>query len=129
MPPRQDRSQPPEPRQTILRRKFWEWVKIENYPLLELERIRGVAVYRTKEPAPLAYRIVIHHRVGRLYRMPAVVAITNERHIRFGRTAPVEFGIMPPDGGKITEWLDTLPEFNNKDVVLSNPDYVEFTAA
>lgn len=86
-----------------------------------------MAVYRTKEPAPLHYRIVIHHKVGRRYRIPAVVAIANERRIRFG-TAPVEFGILEPGEPKVTEWLDDLPSFGNKDVIVSNPDYVELAA-
>jgi hypothetical protein len=120
------RSPEPEPRTgPILRRKNWRWVKIDNYPLLERERIRGVDVFRTMEPAPLHYRIVISAFVERAYRIPAVVAIKNERDIRFG-TAPVEFGILPPSERKVTEWLDDLPPYGEKDVIRSNPDFVEF---
>lgn len=125
MSPRSD-AEPPEPRTgPILRRKFWKWTKIDHYPLLEQERIRGVAVYRTIEPAPLAYRIVIHHRVGGAYRIPAVVAIKNELDIRFG-TAPVEFGVLAPNQEKVTEWQDELPGFRDRDVIRSNPDFVEW---
>jgi hypothetical protein len=128
MSPRSDNEPPdnPGPRKPILRRKNWQWAKIDHYPLLDLERIRGVAVYRTLAPAPLFYRIVIHHNVGGKYRVPAVVAIKNERDIRFGRTAPVEFGVLAPGQAKVTEWFDDLPLFTNKDVIHSNPDFVEF---
>ena len=91
-----------------------------------MEKIRGVAVYRTIAPAPLSYRVVIHHYINGHFRIPAVVAIKNERHIRFGQTAPIEFGVLPPNQAKVTEWFDDLPLFTNKDVILSNPDFVEF---
>lgn len=127
-PPSKDRE-PPAPRTgPILRRKNWQWTKIDHYPLLSQERIRGVDVYRTMEPAPLHYRIVISAFVGRAYRIPAVVAIKNECVIRFG-TAPVEFGILPPGERKVTEWLDDLPPYGEKDVIHSNPDFVEFRPA
>jgi hypothetical protein len=100
-------------------------VKIENYPLLEAERVRGVAIYRTMEPAPLHYRVVITAFIQGAYRIPAVVAIANERNIRFG-TAPIEFGILAPGQGKVTEWMDDLPPFRDRDVIRSNPDFVEF---
>lgn len=125
MPPRNIPDEPPAPRTKILRRKFWEWTKIENYPLLDGERIRGVAVYRTIEPAPLHYRIVISAFINRSYRLPAVIAIANERNIRFG-SAPTEFGILPPGERKVTEWLDDLPPYGEKDVIRSNPDFVEY---
>lgn len=118
----------PTTKRVLIPRRRWEWVKIDTYPHLD-ERIRGVDVYRTKSPAPLHYRIVISAFIERRYRIPAVVAIGNERHIRFGTVAPIEFGILAPGERKVTEWLDTLPEFLNKDVVLSNPDYVEFKPA
>ena len=123
MPPKPD-NEPPAPRTKILRRALWTWTRIEHYPLLDQERIRGVDVFRTKEPAPLHYRIVISAFIERKFRVPAVVAIANERRIRFG-TALVEFGLLHPGEKKVTYWVTDLPPFNNKDVVHSNPDYVE----
>ena len=114
----------PGPKKLIPRKK-WEWVKIDTYPHLD-ERIRGVDVYRTKAPAPLNYRIVISAFIDRAFRIPAVVAIRNELHIRFGTTAGIEFGVLRPGERKVTEWVSELPGFRTKDVILSNPDFVEW---
>jgi hypothetical protein len=95
-----------------------EWVEIDHYPLLEAERIRGARVFRTKN-SPLRYRIVMI----RPDRIPAVIAIANERRIRFG-SHPTEFGFIRTGERKVTEWLTDLPDFKNRDVIHSNPDFV-----
>jgi hypothetical protein len=102
-----------------------EWIEIHEYPNLEAENIRGVRVFRTKY-SPLKYRVVISAFVEGAYRIPAVVAIANERRIRFGEV-PVEFGVIQPGERKVSSWLRSLPEFRNRDVVLSNPDFVELS--
>lgn len=118
------RDHDPRPRK-IIRKAPEEWAKITHYPLLDTEFIRGVDVFVTKEPAPLRYRIVLSAFINGAFRIPAVVAIANERRIRFG-TAPVEFGILPKGATKVTEWLEELPEYRQRDVVISNPDFVEY---
>lgn len=103
------------------------WVKIEQYPELEEEWIRGVDVFRTKEPWPLRYRVVISAFFHRGFRIPAVIGIKNERRIRFGHH-PVEFGLLQPGESRVSEWRTELPDFKNKDVIISNPDFVRMTS-
>lgn len=117
------RDDDPRPRRIVRRPIEVQWAKVENYPLLEYERIRGVDVFVTKEPSPLLYRIVISAKVRDIYRVPAVVAIPNERKIRFG-TAPVEFFLLEP-GEKKARPVE-FPTYGNVDVIISNPDFVEF---
>jgi hypothetical protein len=113
----------------ITRRKPPTWAEIDHYPFLD-EWIRGCRVFRTKEE-PLRYRITTSPLPGeRFIRWPAVVAIKNERHIRFG-AYPVEIGWHAP-GEKVDEWRDPdeymdFPTYKEADVYLSNPDYVTMT--
>jgi hypothetical protein len=113
----------------IKRRQPPSWVEIDHYPFLD-EWIRGCRVFRTKEE-PLRYRITTSPLEGeRHIRWPAVVAIKNERHIRFG-AYPVEIGWHMP-GEKVDEWRDPddhmdFPTYGERDVYISNPDYVVMT--
>lgn len=102
------------------------WVEIDHYPFLD-EWIRGCRVFRTKDE-PLRYRITTFPLPGETFiRWPAVVAIANERRIRF-HDYPVEFG-WHERGEKVDEWKSAtdLPDFHEPDVYLSNPDYVTMT--
>jgi len=135
-PPTEGDDPPPSPARKIIRRQkaglpetppSEAWVKIETYPNLD-EFVRGVDIFRTKEPWPLRYRVVISVRDAGNYLIPAVVGIANERGIRFG-TAPMEFGVLDSATRKVGEWRTDLPDFRNRDVILSNPDYVRMTKA
>lgn len=102
------------------------WVKIDTYPALD-ERIRAVDVYQTKPPYVLRYRIVTKSSYDNSYAWPAVVAIRNELHIRFGVTTAIEFGIIPKDSNRVVEWrsLGEFPTFRENHVHKpGNPEYV-----
>jgi hypothetical protein len=105
-----------------------DWMQIDTYPCLDAY-IRGARVYRTKDPFPLRYRVVLHFFDRGKWRIPAEIAIANERRIRFD-DAPVEFGFLLPPESKVSEWVkaEDLPDFRNADVIISNPDYVEYRA-
>jgi hypothetical protein len=121
------RKKPPAPEEAP---RPQTWVEIDHYPFLD-EWIRGCRVFRTKEE-PLRYRITTSPLPGeKMIRWPAVVAIKNERRIRFG-DYPVEIG-WHDRGEKVDEWRspddpDQFPDFRNADVYISNPDYVTMTA-
>jgi hypothetical protein len=107
-----------------------EWLPVERYPGLD-ENVRGARVFRTKD-GPLRFRIV-NQRWGdaRVIAWPAVVAIANERRIRFRGTddAPIEFGVILYDEEKVSEWRDQedFPDFHEENVYISNPDFVLMT--
>jgi hypothetical protein len=110
----------------IKRRPPPSWVEIDHYPLLD-EWVRGCRVFRTKEE-PLRYRITTSPLQGeRFIRWPAVVAIKNERDIRFGEH-PVEMG-WHRQGEKVDEWRseEDLPDFRDRHVHISNPDFVKMS--
>jgi hypothetical protein len=97
-----------------------EWSKIEEYPD-NGNRIRGTTIYRTRLPAPLAYRVVLETNSRALvYRIPVALYRPNmfpTRHVQYGFKLPWE--------PKVLGWHETLPAMAR--IYNGAPDFTEYS--